>query len=170
MGTDHSPIVAVSYSSILCSEIYKSNLGVNMRKLLPMCVIIHAMFIFNCTTTRIEKPNQKQGFTSPSGRYVLNVPIEEDSQAQRHYWRVTISDTNGTVLFKDDAPLLGRFNVYWYWDKDDRVWLVNSDNGNTYYWEVDNNGRWQRTQWHQDDPKSLSPPPELYPESWRKKK
>jgi len=60
--------------------------------------------------------------------------------------------------------------VYWYWDKDDRLWLVNSDNGNIYYWVSDKNGNWQRMQWRDDKTHSLIPPPELFPPSWATKK
>jgi hypothetical protein len=143
-------------------------LKLDMKYLLPVCLLLPALLFISCTTKDIDLPNQKQAFASPSRRYILNVPIEWDAQDQLHYWRVTISDAKGTVLFKDDSPFQGRFNVYWYWDNNDRVWLKNSDNGNTYYWEIEN-GKWQRTQWHEDNTKSLLPPPELFTDYRRKK-
>ena len=117
----------------------------------------------------MDLPNQKQHFISPSGRYVLNVPIERDSQDQHLYWRVTISDPKGSVLFKDDSPFVANLNVYWYWDNNDRVWLKNSDNGKIYFWELDNTAKWQRTLWDKETRASLVPPPELSNDYWRKK-
>jgi hypothetical protein len=62
-----------------------------------------------------HKENQEQPVVSPSGKYVLTVPIETAADKIR-YWRVTISDVNGNVLFKDDSEFVGRLNVYWSWD------------------------------------------------------
>jgi hypothetical protein len=140
-----------------------------MNYLLRVCLLLCAILFLNCAAPK-EKPNQKQGSTSPSGRYILSVPIETDSQDQHQYWRVTISDPKGTMLFKDDSSFVANLNVYWYWDKDDRVWLTNSDNGNTYYWEVDKDGKWLRTLWNRDKAESLAPPAELFPAYWRDKK
>lgn len=119
-----------------------------------------------------HKANQEQPLVSPSGKYVLTVPIERAAD-KLHYWRVTISDVNGNVLFKDDSQFVGRLNVYWSWDAHDRVWLNNSDNGYTYYWELDQKNRWRRFQCrhersHQFPPASPSPDesgvvPELLP-------
>jgi uncharacterized protein YcfL len=149
----------------LCTNDCRGSLD-NMRKILGLFVTICVTILMSCQGAQVNKPNQKQRFVSPSGRYILNVPIEEADEGKNHYWRVTISDNKGTIVFKDDSPLFARFNVYWYWDKSDRVWLVNSDNGNTYYWEVDENGQWQRTQWQKENSKGLVPPRELYPEAW----
>jgi hypothetical protein len=141
-----------------------------MNYLLRVCLLLCAIFFLDCAAPPKEKPNQKQGFTSPSGRYILNVPIETDSQDQQQYWRVTISDPKGTMLFKDDSSFVANLNVYWYWDKDDRVWLRNSDDGKIYYWESDKNGQWLRTQWNKNNAESLAPPAELSSEYWRDKK
>ena len=104
--------------------------------------------------------NQEQPVTSPSGKYVLTVPIER-AQDDHLYWRVTISGASGQVLFKDDSRFVGNLNVYWCWDDHDRVWLENSDDGRTYYWELDEQNRWRRYQW-EPDPKCLFPPRRLY--------
>lgn len=90
-----------------------------------------------------QRRNQEQPLASPSGKYVLTVPIEKAAN-NLHYWRVTISDVNGNVLFKDDSEFVGHLNVYWSWDAHDRVWLNNSDNGYTYYWEQDKKNQWRR--------------------------
>jgi hypothetical protein len=137
-----------------------------MNYLFRACLLLSAILILNCTSPK-EKPNQKQGLASPSGLYILSVPIETDTQDQHQYWRVTISDPKGTMLFKDDSSFVANLNVYWYWDKDDRVWLRNSDNGKIYYWESDKNGKWLRTLWNRDNAESLAPPAELFSEHWR---
>lgn len=89
------------------------------------------------------------------------MPIERKQESDGHwgsFWRVTISDTNGQVLFKDDSRFVGNLNVYWRWDEQDRVWLRNSDTGNIYYWEMDSTNVWHRHLWEKNQNDSLSPP------------
>lgn len=107
-----------------------------------------------------QNRNQEQPLTSPSGKYVLTVPIETVEDTHR-YWRVTITDVNGHLLFKDDSRFVGNLNVYWVWDEHDRVWLRNSDTGFIYYWELDQQSGWQRHQWEQN-PNCSFPPTRLF--------
>jgi len=116
-------------------------MNTNHRFLLCLLVVL----LSGCRGPAYHKPFQDQPLVSPSGKYVLTVPIEQAAD-NRRYWRVTISDRNGNVLFKDDSEFPGRFNVYWTWDNSDRVWLQNSDNGYTYYWKLDNENHWRRYQ------------------------
>ena len=116
-------------------------MNTNHRFLLCLLVVL----LSGCRGPAYHKPFQDQPLVSPSGKYVLTVPIEKAAD-DRRYWRVTISDRNGNVLFKDDSEFPARFNVYWTWDNSDRVWLKNSDNGYTYYWEWDNQNHWRRFQ------------------------
>jgi hypothetical protein len=106
------------------------------------------------------KPNQEQPLTSPSGKYVLTVPIETAQDGHR-YWRVTIADASRHVLFKDDSRFVGNLNVYWCWDDRDRVWLTNSDDGSIHFWEADEQNRWRRYQWDEHNPNCLFPPTRL---------
>ena len=117
------------------------------------CLIV-VVLISSCWRPEYHKPFQEQPLVSPSGKYVLTLPIEKAADTL-HYWRVTISDRNGNVLFKDDSEFPGRFNVYWTWDNADRVWLQNSDNGYTYYWKLDDENHWRRYQCNQGNPESL---------------
>jgi len=115
-----------------------------------------------------SKSNQKSPSVSPSGKYVLTVPVERDPQRRNlPYWRVTISDATEKVLFKDDSEFAGQLNVYWLWDSEDRVWLFNSDTGRVYFWES-SGGKWKRAEWGHGKVKEierdLSPPAELYPD------
>ena len=135
------------------------------------CSLLLAMFFINCRSyVDTDKPNQKQPFHSPTGKYILRVPIEVDTEDQHRYWRVTITDPNGKLLFKDNSPFVGNLNVYWYWDKDDRVWLENSDDGYVYYWQHDDNGEWKRYDWERGNKEPPQPPAELFPEYWKKNK
>ena len=137
-----------------------------MRETGATCVICIALVLVwtRCGVDR-PKPNQEQPLTSPSGSYVLTVPIERVQHTDGHsgrYWRVTIADANGQVLFKDDSRFVGNLNVYWCWDDHDRVWLRNSDDGRIHYWELDERNGWRRYQWDERDPKCLFPPTRLF--------
>ena len=101
------------------------------------------------------RPNQTQGATSPSGKYVLRLPIELQTTNPQYkgtrVWKVTITDTNGTVLYKDDASeMVGNLNVYWGWDNQDRVWVYNSDDGKIWRWELADRG-WQKIESQKSD-------------------
>jgi hypothetical protein len=105
---------------------------------------------------------------SPSGKYILSVPIEHDPR--RHnlpYWRVTISDASKNVLIKDDSDFVAQLNVYWLWDSEDRVWLYNSDTSRVYFWEL-SEGKWRRVAWGygktKETAREVYPPSELYPD------
>jgi hypothetical protein len=122
---------------------------------------------------RQEKPNQKRSQVSPSGRYVLSVPIER-SQRQKGplgygmpYWHVTIADPNGRVLYRDpDEEFDGLHTVYWVWDEQDRVWLFNSDDGSVYFYE-EADATWSKGKWGQGRTghveRDIAPPEALYP-------
>ena len=121
-----------------------------MRNCLRHLLCLVVVLVSSCHRAD-HKPFQGQPLVSPSGKYVLTVPIEKAAD-NLHYWRVTISDRNGNVLFKDDSEFPGRFNVYWTWDTSDRVWLQNSDNGYMYYWELNSKNRWRRNQCDSGNP------------------
>jgi hypothetical protein len=120
-----------------------------------------------------QKPNQRQPVISPSGKYVLTVPIE---RSKRHkgplgfgspYWHVTISDPNGEVVYRDpEEDFPGWFGTYWVWDEEDRVWLFGSDYGTVFYECAD--GIWTRYQWGSGKTahveKDIVPPESLYPD------
>jgi len=70
-------------------------------KILSQTVLsLAVILIVSCTTKEIDKPNQRQRLPSPSGRYVVNVPIEKNAEDNHQYWRVTISDDKGVVVSK----------------------------------------------------------------------
>ena len=125
-------------------------------------MIIFAALVINGCSTVPPKPNQRNPSTSPSGKFVLTVPIERDpTDRNLPFWRVTISDTTGKLLYKDDSKVIGTLNVYWCWDSADRVWLYNSDDGAMYVWQV-LDSQWQRLPFTVAEP--LKPPDELLPD------
>jgi len=112
------------------------------------------------------KQNQIQPLVSPSGKYVLTLPIDVNPNYHHlRVWKVTIAKPDGTVLYRDDSSKFGgTFNVYWLWDSADRVWLYNSDDGAEFYWEFDGT-KWNKTSWEkqsQKDP-TIKPPENLIP-------
>ena len=124
-------------------------------------ILLLAIPLLGCGVGSYElaKPNQRQPMKSPSGKYVLTLPIEPAKDGHR-YWRLTISDINGHPIYQDDSPFVANLNVYWTWDQDDRAWLKNSDNGFVYYWEANKEGIWQRYLWKKCD-NCINPPPQL---------
>jgi hypothetical protein len=112
-----------------------------------------------------SEANQIQNVASPSGKYVLSVPIARATyielngqQAMKPIWRPTIADRGGTVLYADaGSRLLGYYNVYWLWDAEDRAWLYNSDDGCVYFWEL-KGGQWQKVLWDRKKMSGLCPP------------
>lgn len=96
-----------------------------------------------------------QDVSSPSGKYVLRVPIEHDTTdpllSDTGVWKVTITDPAGKVLYKDeDSRMVGSLNVYWGWDDQDRVWLYNSDDGRIWRWESAADG-WRKIESRKSD-------------------
>ena len=100
-------------------------------------------------------PNQKQGAVSPSGNYILNVPIEPQTTNPQYkgtpVWKITIADASGAVLYKDeDSTMVGNLNVYWGWDAKDRAWAYNSDDGRIWRWELAADG-WKKNKAEKSD-------------------
>lgn len=125
-----------------------------------------SLTLFGCFQTT-SPPNQIQPLTSPGGKFVLTVPIEKRSGCNARVWKVTISDGQGKQLYKDnDSEFVGNLQVYWVWDKEDRVWLYNSDTSKVFYWEL-TEGEWGKVRWGYGRTKEvggdLKPPSELYP-------
>jgi hypothetical protein len=90
---------------------------------------------------RAPRPNQIQGVPSPSGKYILRVPIEAQTRNPEYkgtkVWKVTITDPGGAILYKDEeSTMVGYLNVYWGWDARDRAWVYNSDDGQVWRWEL----------------------------------
>ena len=119
------------------------------RALIARVTMIAVLFcgLLGCNP-RAPRANQKQSTTSPNGKYVLTVPIEAQTTNPEHrgtrVWKVTIADTSGAVLYKDEqSTMLGNLNVYWGWDDQNRVWLYNSDDGAIWRWELTPEG-WKK--------------------------
>jgi hypothetical protein len=137
----------------------------------PLLLLLLAL-AFGCRLrTELPPPNQQQPLTSPSGSYILTVPIEPNevnpTYQNTKVWKVTISRPGGDVLYKDEASeFVGYLNVYWIWDAGDRAWLYNSDTGRVHFWELVE-GEWVKTEWGhgqvREIDRDLAPPPDLYP-------
>lgn len=120
-----------------------------------------------------QEPNKRQWVISPSGKYVLTVPIERSKVYRgslgfgEPYWYVTISDTNGNIIYRDsEEDFPGRFGTYWIWDEKDRVWIFASDEG-VFYYEC-TNGIWTRHYWGESSNDDFAPPESLYPSSFKR--
>lgn len=119
------------------------------------------------TASNTPQPvNRRSPATSPDGNLILSVPIE------KNLWRVTIRDQKGNVIYRDAPGFGGLFNVYWIWDRQNRVWLFDSDTSYVYYWENTPRG-WRKVQWGyghtREVPEVIEPPEALYPEYARQR-
>jgi len=76
--------------------------------------VILAVTIAGCAPPA-PKPNKVQPMPSPSGKFVLTIPIERNPAYHNSpVWKVTISDGTGSQLYKDDSSeFVGNLNVYW---------------------------------------------------------
>ncbi|MEN6576435.1 MAG: hypothetical protein ABFD90_08835 [Phycisphaerales bacterium] len=144
--------------------------GMSVPGLFVVLMLLHP---FLPHRPREQKANQREPLPSPSGRYVLTVPIERSSSHKgplgygMPFWHVTISDSNETVLYRDpNEDFHGIHNVYWVWDDQDRVWLYNSDDGAEYFYERTDSA-WRRSRWRDGKPgqgvQRAAPPNALYP-------
>ncbi len=112
------------------------------------------MAFFSC---RERSRNQTSPLPSLSGKYVLTVPVvREERGGFESFWKVTISDSEGKLLYTDEEGFPARFNVYWVWDEDDRVWLYNSDDGNIFYWEFQD--KWVKNEYDEHNSPLKIPP------------
>lgn len=124
------------------------------------------LWVFSCSSA--NSSNQMQNLPSPDDNYTLSVPIIEKEDGS-HYWLVTIKDKDENLVYQDPEGFFARFNVYWVWDEDNRVWLYNSDDGWIYYWQRMGN-EWQKHRWNPDDPPEqvdLIPPEDLFPDYYQ---
>jgi hypothetical protein len=142
----------------------------------PMALAVVSLIAVGCQsrrssrigTRRGAKPNQQQSLPSPSGAYVLTVPIGRNpNDRDLPFWRLTISDPRGSVLYEDtDSSFVGHLNVYWCWGEGDRAWLYNSDDGCVYYWDMAD-GNWKKQHWGRgrarEIAQNIAPPDMLYP-------
>lgn len=147
--------------------------GASVPVLLAALVAAGPFILPEVDSAGMEKPNQQSRATSPSGRYVLTVPIER-SKTQKGplgygfpYWHVTISDPNGQVVYRDaEDKFDGLHNVYWAWGDGDIAWLYNSDDGSVYYYQCAD-GQWARGRWGSGKTgyaeQDIAPPASLYP-------
>ena len=135
--------------------------------------VLLLMVLVGCVE-RKPKVNQRSPSVSPSAKYVLKMLIvETDRKDFKTWWQIDISDAQGNVLAKDPVGFPALFNIYWVWDKKDRLWVYNSDDGRVYYYEQV--GGWPRREWvgtGKGDPRSRSfcPPESLFPDYAKKGK
>lgn len=102
------------------------------------------------------RQGQKQPLVSPSGMYVVEMPILKSNQTQP-LWTPIIKNAKGETLFTDrQSGLSGYHNSYWTWSDSDALWVYNSDDGGaTKYFMQD--GRWQKLNFRNLD-NSCDPP------------
>jgi len=138
-------------------------------RLLLFAVLL--IILVGCVAKKPEA-NQESPSVSPTGKYVLKMLIVEiDRKDFKGWWQINISDAKGNALFKDPVGFPAPFNIYWVWDKKDRLWVYNSDDARVYYYE--RVGGWPRREWvgtGKGDPRfrSFCPPENLFPDYAKK--
>jgi len=120
--------------------------------------------------TATGQTGSPQPLISPNGEYVLTVPVHESGLpglAGTPVWMVTISHVEGGVVHQDRmSEFPARFQVYWAWGQEGRVWLYNSDDGSVWYWE--DRGDWIKWMWGHGRQREIDydiwPPEAIYPD------
>ena len=115
----------------------------------------------SATRSRATTPHagQQQGLASPDGGLSVRVPIVAmQGRDFATYWCPEITALDGTVRFQDSVCFPARFNVYWGWDAQQRLWVYNSDDGRVWIYAEGPEG-WDRQAWERDG--ELEPPAEL---------
>ena len=135
-------------------------------KIFTLLLMLPFVLCGSCDKKSAPTKGKASAIVSPSGKYTLAVPIEQNSEYyNRPVWKVAIRDKKGKLLFKDDdSTFIGTLSVYFTWDDQDRVWLYNSDNGCVYFYEqIDAN--WKKQEWGQKRQRTIerniSPPKSL---------
>ena len=136
------------------------------RNALLPCLII--ALVAGCgKSIQVQKPNQQSPLTSPSGKYVLTMPIE-GSQAEQDdaYRQLTIFDGDGNVVYRDRRlPCFTMRRTYWAWDQEDRVWLYNNDDTTVWFWEQAD-GAWTKNRYGygrtKEIDREIAPPEKFY--------
>ena len=138
------------------------------RNALLLCLII--ALVAGCGRSgRARRPAQELPLTSPSGEYVLTMPIENDrAQGNAAYRRLKILDSDGNVVYKDkNPPFWSARRIYWAWDQEDRVWLYNGFDTTVWFWEQ-SDGAWTKNKYGYGRAKQIdreiAPPEKLYPD------
>jgi hypothetical protein len=80
------------------------------------CLVLLLVLVFGCRRTQSLPPNQRRSSVSPSGKYVLTVPIVPNETnpeyAGTEVWKVTIFDQDNNLLYKDEeSEFVGYLNV-----------------------------------------------------------
>ncbi len=99
-------------------------------------ILVAAAFVVS-SCEQLPQPNQVSPLRSPSGAYVAEVPVVAVTGRDfGSYWTPRLSDAEGRRIYEDTDGFPARFNVYWKWDSDDRLWLYNSDDGAVWLYEL----------------------------------
>ena len=141
--------------------------GISSTTLLLVLLLIFPLRIKDPNSERLT--NRQQNLVSPSGKYILTVPVKRIKQKSLSFGSpfliVTISDPNGNVIYQDEEQTFPAwFGTYWMWDQQDRMWIFGSDAGTYFYDNI--NGNWIKNDLSED--LGIVPPESLYPESIKK--
>ncbi len=106
--------------------------------------------------------NQNPFLTSPSGKYILSIPVEEPN------WQITIYDPENRSLYLDESGFTGHAQVYWLWDEYNILWLYDAKTDTVRFWEYKNDS-WNAQKWgsrsQSSSDRELTPPAGLFPDS-----
>lgn len=106
--------------------------------------------------------NRNPFLTSPSGKYILSIPVDEPD------WKITIYDPENRSLFLDESEFTGHGQAYWLWGENDILWLYDAKTDSVYFWEKKNDS-WNAQKWgsrsQSSSDRELTPPAGLFPDS-----
>ncbi|MFH1467002.1 MAG: hypothetical protein ABIO70_21645 [Pseudomonadota bacterium] len=96
------------------------------------------------SAVRVAPAGQESPLPSPDGRWVARVPITAvPGREFATWWLPAIADAEGLTRYADPAGFPARFNVYWAWDAEDRLWLYETDEGGLWVY-AEEGGEWTK--------------------------
>lgn len=144
---------------LIFKKVKISDKKLNIISFLPLFILVIILF---SPKNNIEKENQKNHLWSADKKYELEMPINWSYKESANVWKPTIKDREGKVMYVDEnSDMLGRFNIYWLWSKDD-VWVYESDLGRIFVYILEN-GIWYKKSYEElPSAKQKEKPEELH--------
>jgi len=108
-------------------------------------IILFTMIVLLLISCSGEKENQVQGCKSSSGEFKAYLFDDGEAKAKKE-WRLEIHTNKNATSYVDANLTMSIYHqVYWQWDAGNKLWLMSSDDGKLFSYELDSNHKqWVR--------------------------